>query len=93
MMSTTPDKVFAQLKNAKGVGDVAKALTQDPYLLLGIVSLIALVYLFGRIYIWPWINPFQIQWISNFWSWLTSPAPPTPQEEYPYARVIYRTEA
>ena len=77
---------------AKGMGDVAKALTQDPYLLVGIVSLIALVYLFGRIYIWPSINPFQLRWISNLWGWATTPRPPTPpQGEHPYARVIYRT--
>ncbi len=92
-MSSTPDKVFAQLKSAKGVGDVARALSQDPYLLIGIVSLIALVYLFGRIYIWPWINPFQIKWISNLWDWIKSPLPPTPEERYPYAKVIYQTGA
>jgi hypothetical protein len=90
-MSSTPDKVFAQLKNAKGVGDVTKALTQDPYLFIGIVSLIGLVYLFGRIYLWPWINPFQFKWFSNLWDWITSPLPPTPEESYPFAKVIYPT--
>ena len=90
-MSTTPEKVFAQLKNAKGLGDVTRALTQDPYLLVGIISLFALVYLFGRIYIWPWINPFQFKWVSNLWDWATSPRKATPTETYPYAKVIYPT--
>jgi len=89
-MATPADKVIGLLKTAKGPGDVFRALAQDPLLLMGIVVLIALVYLFGRIYLWPHINPFQIQWISNFWDWLTSPAPPTPQERYPYAKVIYQ---
>ena len=88
---STPDKVIAALKNARSAGEVFSALTQDPYLFIGILSILALIYLFGRIYIWPQINPFQFQWISNFWDWATSPAPPTPQERYPYAKVIYRT--
>jgi hypothetical protein len=90
-MESTPDKVFAALKAAKSPGDVFRALTQDPLLLIGIVVLLALVYLLGRIYLWPKINPFQIQWISNFWDWLTSPLPPKAQETYPYARVFYPT--
>ncbi len=90
-MSSSPDKIFIALKNAKGPGEIASALAQDPYLLIGIISLIALVYLFGRIYLWPQINPFKIQWISNLWDWATSPRKPTPAETYPYAKVIYPT--
>ena len=92
-MSSTPDRVFGLLKNAKGVGDVSRALLQDPYLLIGIISLFALVYLFGRIYIWPWINPFKGSWFSGLWSWATAPRPTTPVETYPYAKVIYQTGA
>jgi hypothetical protein len=88
-MATTPDKVIALLKTATGPADVARALLQDPLLLVGLVVLLALVYLFGRIYLWPQINPFKVQWISNLWDWATSPRPPTPQETYPYAKVIY----
>lgn len=91
MASSTPDKVFALLKNAKSPGEVFSALTQDKLLFVGILVIIALVYLFGRIYIWPQINPFQFKWISNFWDWATTPRPPTPQERYPYAKVIYRS--
>ncbi len=90
-MSSTPDRVFGLLKNAKGVGDVTRALAQDPYLLIGIISLIALVYLFGRIYLWPWVNPFKLEWVSKLWNWATSPRKPTPTESYPYAKVIYPT--
>ena len=88
---STPDKVIAALKTAKSPGEVLSILTQDPLLVVGVGVILALVYLFGRIYIWPTINPFQIQWISNLWDWATSPRPPTPQERYPYAKVIYPT--
>jgi hypothetical protein len=88
-MAPVADKVIALLKSATGPGDVLKALAQDPLLLVGILSTLAMIYLLGRIYIWPTVNPFQIQWIANFWGWLTSPNPPTPQERYPYAKVTY----
>jgi len=90
-MASTPDKVIALLKNSKSPGEVFSALAADPLLATGIVVIIGLVYFFGRIYLWPQINPFKVQWISNFWDWLTSPAPPTPEERYPYAKVIYPT--
>ena len=90
-MSTKPDVVIAALKAAKSPGDVFRALTQDPYLFIGIIATLAMIYLFGRIYIWPQINPFQIQWVSNLWDWATAPSPPTPEERYPYAKVIYPT--
>lgn len=89
-MASTPDKVFALLKTAKSPGEVFAAMTQDPYLLIGILAIIALIIFFIRVYLWPQINPFKIQWISNLWEWLTTPSPPKPQERYPYARVIYR---
>lgn len=88
---STPDKVIAALKNVKSPGDVFAILSQDPLLTVGLVVILALIYLFGRIYLWPQINPFKIQWISNLWDWATSPRPPTPQERYPYAKVIYPT--
>lgn len=90
-MGATPDAVIAALKNAKSAREVFSALTQDPYLFIGILSIIALIYLFGRIYLWPQINPFQIQWVSNVWNWATAPSPPTPEERYPFAKVIYPT--
>ena len=90
-MATPVDKVTYLLKNAKGPGDVLTALTLDPLFAVGIVVILALIYLLGRIYLWPTINPFQVQWISNLWDWATSPRPPTPQERYPYAKVIYPT--
>jgi hypothetical protein len=88
-MASTPDKVIALLKTAKGPGDVFRALLQDPMLLTGVVVTLALIYLFARIYLWPQINPFKVQWISNLWDWANSPRPPTSQETYPYAKVIY----
>jgi hypothetical protein len=91
-MAPSPvDAVTAALKASKSPLDVLKALSQDPMLLVGIVVILAIVYFLGRIYIWPTINPFQVQWIANFWGWLTSPRPPTAQESYPYARVTYPT--
>jgi len=91
MVSSTPDKVFELLKNSKSAGDVLRAVSQDPYLAIGLVAILAMIYLFGRIYIWPQINPFRIQWISDLWNWATAPSPPTPEERYPYAKVIYPT--
>lgn len=90
MATSTPDKVFALLKNAKTPGEVFSALTQDKLLFVGILVTIGFIYLFGRIYLWPQINPFQFKWFSDTWDWITSPRlPPTPQERYPYAKVIY----
>jgi hypothetical protein len=88
---STPDKVVAALKVAKSPGEVFAILSQDPLLIVGVLVVLALIYLFGRIYLWPQINPFKIQWISNLWDWATSPRPPTAQESYPYAKVIYPT--
>jgi hypothetical protein len=90
-MSSTPDKVFAALKNAKSPGEVFSILTQDTTLTMGLVAILALVYLFGRIYLWPAVNPFKVQWVSDLWDWSTRPRPPTPLESYPYAKVIYPT--
>ncbi len=90
-MSSSPDKIFIALKNAESPGEFALILTQDPLLAIGLVVILALIYLFGRIYLWPQINPFKIQWISNLWDWATSPRKPTPAETYPYAKVIYPT--
>lgn len=90
-MASTPDKVIGLLKTATGPGDVFKALAQDPLLTTGLLVILALVYLFARIYLWPSINPFKVQWISNLYDWATSPRPPTAQETYPYAKVIYPT--
>jgi hypothetical protein len=89
MSTNTADAVIALLKQAKSPGDVARALAKDPMLLFGLVVILALIYLFARIYIWPQINPFKVQWISNLWDWATSPRPPTPEETHPYAKVIY----
>lgn len=93
-MSTPADKLFGALRNTPGAGNKLKVfaagVAADPLLAVGLVVLLALVYLFGRIYLWPSINPFQIQWISNFWDWVSSPLPPTPSERYPYAKVTYR---
>ena len=91
MTSSTPDRVIALLKTAKSPGEVLSILTEDKVLFVGILVILALIIFFVRVYIWPEINPFKIQWISNLWDWLTSPPPPTPQERYPYAKVIYPT--
>ena len=90
-MATPVDKVFGLLKTAKSPGEVFSALVQDPLLLTGIIVIIGLILFFLRVYLWPQINPFQIQWVSNLWDWMWSPRPPTPQERYPYAKVIYPT--
>ena len=94
-MATPADKLFDALRVTKGAGEklkvLAAAMVADPLLGVGVVVILALIYLFGRIYIWPSINPFQIQWISNLWDWITSPSPPTSQETYPYAKVTYRS--
>jgi hypothetical protein len=95
MSTRASDKLFAALKSSKDAGEafqvMGAALLADPLLATGLVVILALIYLFGRIYLWPQINPCQIQWISNLWDWATSPRPPTPQERYPYAKVIYPT--
>jgi hypothetical protein len=92
MPPSASDKVTALLKNASGPGDVFRALTHDPLLATGIVVFLALLYLFGRIYLWPQTNPFKVQWVSDLWDWATSPRPPvTEEEDYPYAKVIYPT--
>jgi hypothetical protein len=88
---STPDKVIAALKVAKTPGEVFAILSQDPLLVVGGLVILALIYLFGRIYLWPEINPLKVQWISNRWDWITSPPKPTAQETYPYAKVIYPT--
>ena len=94
-MATPADKLFDTLRVTKGAGEKLKvfagAMLADPLLGVGVVVLLALVYLFGRIYLWPSINTFQIQWISNLWEWGTGPRPPTVQETYPYAKVTYRS--
>lgn len=90
-MATPVDKVYGLLKTAKTPGEMFAALAQDPLLLVGIVVIIGLILFFGKIYLWPQINPFKIQWVSNLWDWATSPSPPTPEERYPYAKVIYPT--
>ena len=91
MSTSQVNKVVGLLKNAKGPGDVAKALAQDPALMIGLVVIIGLILLFLRIYLWPQINPFQFKWFSATWEWLTRPAPPSPDKQYPYAKVIYPT--
>ena len=83
--------VIAGLKKAKNASEVFSVLTQDPDLMIGIVAILAMIYLFGRIYLWPHINPFQFKWFSNLWDWSTAPSPPSPEERYPYAKVIYPT--
>ena len=94
-MTSPADKLFATLRETKDVSEKFKvlgaALVADPLLATAVIVILGLIYLFGRIYLWPQINPFQIQWISNLWDWATSPRPPTPQERYPYAKVIYPT--
>lgn len=94
-MATPADKLFANLRTTQGVGEkfkvFATAMMLDPLLAVGVVVVLALVYLFGRIYLWPTINPFKVQWIANLWDWATSPRPPTVQETYPYAKVTYRS--
>lgn len=91
-MARPADKVFNLLKEAKGPGDVFNALTTDPMLMIGLIVIIALILLFLRIYLWPQINPFKFTWFSDFWKWLTTPyVPPSPDEKYPYAKVIYPT--
>lgn len=86
-----PDAVIAALRQSKSFGDVYRALTQDPVLLVGLVVLVLLLLFFLRVYLWPWINPLRFQPISDLWAWLTTPRPPTAEEEYPYAKVLYPT--
>ncbi len=63
----------------------------DPYRAIGVVAIALMFYFFIKMYIWPQDNPFKIQWLSNLWDWATSPRPPSAQETYPYAKVIYPT--
>lgn len=68
------------------------AFKKEPLLLVGLAVGIGLIYLFVRIYLWPKENPFKIQWISNFWDWVTTPyVPRGPEKDYPYAKVLYRS--
>lgn len=90
-MERTSDKVIALFRSAKGPGDVFRALAQDPMLAIGLIVIVALILLFLRIYLWPQINPFQFKWFSDLWTWITSAPPPTPDQKYPYAKVIYPT--
>ncbi len=94
-MATPADKLFATLRTTQGAGDKLKvfaaAMIADPLLGVGVVVILALIYLFGRIYLWPTLNPFKVQWIANLWDWATTPRPPTAQESYPYAKVTYRS--
>lgn len=85
-MTRPMDTVFGALKNAKGPGDVFRALTQDKMVFIGILIILGLILLFLRIYLWPQINPFNFKWLTD---WLTRRPPPTDQDKYPYARVIY----
>ena len=85
------DKVFEAIKNATGIGDVARALAQDPYLVIGLLAILAIVLLFLRILLWPQINPFQFQWFNTVWNFAKNPIPPSPEQSYPYAKVIYPT--
>lgn len=95
-MASRVDQVFTALKAAKGPGDVLRALSQDPLLLVGLVVVLAILLLIIRIYIWPAINPFQFQWVRDIWDWLkswfvaTDPEKPKPGV-YPYAKVLYPT--
>lgn len=94
-MATAADKLFETLRKTDGIGEKLKVfgagLVADPLLGIGVAVILGLVYLFGRIYLWPQINPFKIQWVSDLWDWATTPAPPSPSERYPYAKVIYPT--
>jgi len=95
-MVSRVDQVFASLKSAKGPGDVFRALSQDPLLLVGLVVVIGILLLILRIYIWPAINPFQFQWVTDIWNWLMNPSvPEIPGQPkrgvYPYANVLYPT--
>lgn len=69
----------------------SRTLLQDPVRLVGLVVLVLLLLFFLRVYLWPWINPLRFQPISDLWTWLTSPRPPTAEEDYPYAKVLYPT--
>jgi hypothetical protein len=87
-MTSPADKVSGILKTAKGPGDILKALSQDPGLFVGVLVLVAIFLLLLRIYIWPRINPFRFTWFSDIWKWLTRPPRKTPDEKYPYAKVL-----
>lgn len=72
-------------------GDILKYALGNGMLLFGLVMLLGMIAFFIRLYIWPSVNPFQFVWFNDFWDWLTAPRPPTPEESYPYAKVLYRT--
>ena len=73
-------------------GDILKYALGDGMLLFGLVMLIGMIAFFIRLYIWPTVNPFQFEWFTNFWDWLTSPHwTRTEDESYPYAKVLFRT--
>jgi hypothetical protein len=71
--------------------DILKYALTNGVLLFGLVMLIGIIAFLFRLYIWPTVNPFQFQWFTNFWDWLSSPRPPSPDETYPHAKVLYRT--
>jgi hypothetical protein len=71
-------------------GDILKYALADGVLLFGIIMLIGMIAFFLHVYIWPTVNPFQFQWFSNLWDWIGSPRPPTAEETYPHAKVLYR---
>jgi hypothetical protein len=83
------DKVFAAIRMAKTPGQFFGALTHDPALLVGLVIIILLFLFFLRVYLWPSINPFT--WMTDVWTWWTTPPPPTPDQAYPYAKDLYPT--
>ena len=86
-----PDAVLAALRESKSFGDVYRAVTQDPVLFAGLIVLLGITLFFLRVYLWPWINPLRFQPLSDLWKWLTAPRPPTSEETYPYAKVLYPT--
>jgi hypothetical protein len=92
-MASRVDQVFASLKSAKGPGDVFRALSQDPLLLVGLVVVIGILLLILRIYVWPSVNPFNFQWVTDIWNWFKAPEIPGMPKRgvYPYAKVLYPT--
>jgi hypothetical protein len=88
------DVFFTASKKALEEGrpeDILKYALGDGMLLFGLVMLIGMIAFFIRLYIWPTVNPFQFEWFNKFWDWLNSPRAPTPDESYPYAKVLFRT--
>lgn len=96
-MTAKVDQVIASLRMAKTPGDVWRALSQDPMLLIGLVVVVAILLLILRIYIWPWSNPFNTQWYADLKAWIGSwfssvSLPDQPKKGvYPYAKVLYPT--